>query len=527
MTARFYKNIFKICSLDLLLRMSLNGLTRSCSFLDENRHRVSVPLQADERSSSNENITKGFNLTINRGKETMKKYFGRILKTAAILFLLLILPMLSTAGADRIFAADLSRPSDALDHPELQAGLEAWMTGDIKNCERLIRIACDKEPNLAPPQIILALLYSNAGKYVQMREYLESAANEYPEDPEAYLQMAGIAFRDKRYTEAKLLVEHGNGLFKIYEEKSKADKINNKDRINYLRHEYLSLLASLANKKNDVQEAERLIRKLLESEPDDDETLASLGYLLFLQKKYEEAEKIFDKARTINAARLPGWLTLAHMMDNSGKTEEAKKMIESHFTPESTRYEFVPPVVRLLMKWNRMDEAEKYIVKLQKDAAQMVSTWTVSGEYALYKHQYYPAEEAFQHAVLLDPKNAEANNGLALALADQSNKMKMKQALEMAKKNWVRNPDSTEYKVTYAWILFLAGDKDEANAFFAPMLESGKMTQTAAYYLAEIANGKGNQSLALNLLDIALEQETNFPKREAAEELRKIIDKDK
>lgn len=417
--------------------------------------------------------------------------------------------------------------ADTLDHPELQAGLEAWMTGDPQNCERLIRMACEKEPNLSPPPIIMALLYSNAGKYPQMREYLENAIDEYPEDPEPYLQLAGIAFRENRLIETKLLLEKGTSLFEKYEEKSKKEKINNNERLDYLRHEYLTLKASFANKKKNAPEAERLIRLLLASEPKNDETLASLGYLLFLQDKFTESEKILNQAHEINKNRLPGWLALAHLLENGNKTEEAQKLIDSKFTPESTRYDLVPSVVRLLMKWDRMKDAEQYIVKLQKDAGNLASTWIISGEYALYKHQYYPAEEAFQRAVLMEPGNAEANNGLALALADQSNKTKMKTALETARRNWNLNPDSTDYKITYAWILFLAGNKDEANTFFAPMLESGKVTQTAAYYLAEIANLRGDQSLALNLLDIALGPKTNFPKREAAEELRKMIDKKK
>lgn len=417
--------------------------------------------------------------------------------------------------------------TDALDHPELQAGLEAWMTGDLKNCERLIRMACDKEPNLSPPPIILALLYSNAGKYSQMREYLESAIEEYPEDPESYLQLAGINFRENHHAETKLLLEKVRELFAKYEAKSEKEKINNGERLNYLRHEFLSLQASLANKKKNIPEAERLIRQLLVTEPNNDETLASLGYLLFLQDKMDESEKILDQAHAINKDRLPGWLAQAHMLENCNKTEDAQKLINARFTPESTRYDLVPSVVRLLMKWNRMNDAEKYIVKLQKEAGNLISTWIISGEYALYKHQYHQAEEAFQRAVLMDPGNSEAVNGLALALADQSNKSKLKTALETAKRNWTHNPDSTDYKVTYAWILFLSGNKDEANAFFSPMLESGKITQTTAYYLAEIANVRDDQSLALNLLDIALEPKTNFPKREAAEELRKLLDKKK
>ncbi len=415
-------------------------------------------------------------------------------------------------------------PEDALTNPELAAAIDAWMSGDIDNCYTLLKAAKEKNTDLSPPEVLMALLFSNAQHYPDMRIWLEKAIALHPNDPEAYFQLAGIAIQDKRLVEADLLLEKGEiGLNALRKDRTDQKKEKG-DRDRYLDHEYYTLKGNLARQRGNLSEAELHIQQITKLEPDNDDAFLSLGYLYYEQKKMAEARQSFDQARKLNEKRFFGWLLLALLLDRDNQSEEAKKLVDDNFkegmfgTPTSV------PVVRLYMKWDRMEDADKMIEDLQKKFPNAVDPWILAGEMALHRHQYRPAEDRFRRAVLAEQDNFDANNGLALALGDQRNRAKLKEAREIAYRNWQKYPQSQEARITYAWMLYLSGEHKEAEAFFAPMLESGKISPTIAYYLAEIAHTKGENSLALNFIDLALEQKNNFPKREAALELQKIIE---
>ena len=172
-----------------------------------------------------------------------------------------------------------------------------------------------------------------------------------------------------------------------------------------------------------------------------------------------------------------------------------------------------------------IDEAVAIVKEFEeKNEDRDMERWLLSGWLALYANDYLAAEQNFRNAVLIDPNSFEASNGLALALLDQSNKEKLGQAKIIAARNYRDYPDSEEAATTYAWVLFLSGATKEADAIFQPMLESGNLSASAAYYLAEIANVRGDADLAQSLLMLALSQKANFPKRAAAIELKEIVE---
>lgn len=416
----------------------------------------------------------------------------------------------------------IADPEIALDNPELDAGIDAWMKGNVEKCFQLFESAWKKNPDLSPPDVLIALLYSNTKHYESVRKHLEKAVGEHPFDPEAWFQLAGIAIQEKRFVEADLLIERGE---KILERPDQdPDRKSSDSRKKYLRHELLTLKANLAECREQLEKAEQYIRKITVEEPENDEAYLSLGYLYFKQKKYDEARKAFDQAAQYNEKRLPGILVLALLQEQAGNTKEAKETVGLMKPADLEDPRIQGPLVRLWMKWEKMDDAKKKIQQLQKMFPNAAMPWILEGEYDLYHHQYRPAEDAFRKAITMDSESIEANNGLALALCDQGNSAKLKQARQIAGENWERSSRTQETATTYAWILFLSGEKKEADSLFDPMLESGKINAPIAYYLAEIAYSKGDKNLALNFLDLALNQESNYPKKEAARELMKIVE---
>lgn len=414
----------------------------------------------------------------------------------------------------------IADPEIALEDPELDAGIDAWMKGNVEKCFQLFERAWKKNPDLSPPDVLIALLYSNTKHYEEVRKHLEKAAFEHSSDPEAWFQLAGIAIQEKRLVEAGLLIERGEKILNTAD----PDRKSSESRKRYFQQELLTLKANLAENQNHLDKAEKYVQKIVDEDPENDEAWLSLGYLCFKQKNFEEAKKAFDRAAKYNTKRLPGILVLALLQEQEGNTKEAKEAIDSMSAADLEDSRILGPVVRLWMKWEKMEEAEKKIAQLQKMFPNAAMPWILEGEYDLYHHQYRPAEDAFRKAITIDSENVEANNGLALALCDQGNQTKLKQAREIAEKNWERSYRTQETSTTYAWILFLSGEKKEADSLFEIMLQSGKINSPIAYYLAEIAYSKGDKNLALNFLDLALESESNFPKKEAARELVKIVE---
>ena len=425
-----------------------------------------------------------------------------------------------TEQASASVAEDDSLEAQA--NPNTLAAIELYTQGDVEGAYNLFKKVYDENPDSDPPGVLLALLHSHAGRFLDMRRSLEQSAEDYPADPEAYLQLAGIDVQEGRFLEAQLLIERAEKIIDAYKE----NRPETTTRLEYFKEEALSARANLAERRGRYEEARKLVRKIVDANPENAQAFWNLGYLSMKLKEYDEAEKAFDDAAKLNDELWPGWLQVASSLDKEDLVEEGKARIAGHEetvanAPKSQRAQ----VARLYLRWNMIEEAGKIISKIAEENEEKdLERWLLAGWLALYASKYSLAEENFRNATLVDPENFEASNGLALAMLDQSNKEKLARAKTIAAKNYHAYPDNPEAAVTYAWTLFLSGNVKEANEIFGPILSSGQMTATVAYYLAEIANVRGDKSLAKTLLNHALSQKSNFPKRAAALELKALLE---
>lgn len=444
------------------------------------------------------------------------------------------LPKLETRSSDQtgheILAATTSaaKPDPELEALEEQAdpstlkAIDLYIEGDVQGAFDLFRKVYESNPDSDPPGVLLALLHSHAGRFVEMRRCLEQSAEDFPSDPEAFLQLANIDAQEGRFLETELLVERAETLIDKYAELFPEST----SRLAYFREEALSTRANLAEKRGRNEAAEALTRKVTELNPENAQAWWNLGYLSMKQKKYDAAEEAFDSAAKLNPSLWAGWLQVLSMLDHDdlvdeakGRAETKKEQIENATKAEKAQ------LARLYLRWYMFDDAFAIVKGFEdQNEERDIDRWLLSGWLGLYANKYAAAEEFFRNATLIDPTNFEATNGLALALLDQSNKEKIGQARVIAARNYRAQPDSQEAATTYAWCLFLSGNTKESDSLFQPMLESGKMSASVAYYLAEIANVRGDQDLALNLLDLALSQKANFPKRSASLELKEIVE---
>lgn len=403
--------------------------------------------------------------------------------------------------------------------PEAEAAVDAYLAGNPELAYRLLKELYDANPDSDPPGVMLALLYSNNKRFLEMRRELEKTAEDCPGDPEAFLQLAGIDVREGRYLEARLLLDRADELNGEY-----AARFPESTRIVYLREETLNVRALLAERRGRYDEAAELTQKVVDANPKNVQARWNLGYLAVKRNLLDDAEKAFDKAAELDERLWPGWLQMATTLDAEDRLDEAFERVQgqSALVETASRRERAQ-LARLYLRWNKLDEAAALVGELEAEGKNDFDGWALRGWVALYAGGYAVAEDAFRRATFIDGTSFEASNGLALALLDQRNKEKLAQARAIAAKNYRTYPDSQDAAATYAWTLFLSGAAREADAIFGPMLDSGEFSPTVAYYLAEIANVRGEKSLALTLLDLALRSKGNFPKRVAALELQKII----
>lgn len=403
--------------------------------------------------------------------------------------------------------------------PEAEAAVDAYLAGKPELAYRLLKELYDANPDSDPPGVMLALLYSNNERFLEMRRELEKTAEDYPDDPEAFLQLAGIDVREGRYLEARLLLDRADELNAEY-----AARFPESTRIVYLREETLSVRALLAERRGRYDEAAELTQKVVDANPKNVQARWNLGYLAVKRNRLDDAEKAFDQAAELDERLWPGWLQTATTLDAEDRLDEAFERLQSQgaLIETASRRERAQ-LARLYLRWNKLDEAAALVGELEAEGKNDFDGWALRGWVALYAGGYAVAEDAFRRATFIDGTSFEASNGLALALLDQRNKEKLAQARAVAAKNYRAYPDSQDAAATYAWTLFLSGAAREADAIFGPMLDSGEFSPTVAYYLAEIANVREDRSLALTLLDLALRSKGNFPKRAAAVELREII----
>ncbi|MBQ9875003.1 MAG: tetratricopeptide repeat protein [Thermoguttaceae bacterium] len=412
--------------------------------------------------------------------------------------------------------------TEELADPNALAAIELYAQGNVEGAFQLFKKVYDANPDSDPPGVLLALLHSHAGRFLDMRRSLEQTAEDYPTDPEAFLQLAGIDVQEGRLLEAQLLVERAEKLIDGYKE----NRPETVTRLDYLKEEALTARANLAEKRERYDDAKSFVRKVLELDPENAQAYWNLGYLSMKTRKLEDAEAAFDEAAKRNPELWPGWLQVATSLDREDLVEEGKELLEARkdaakAAPKNQRAQ----VARLYLRFHMIDEAAKIAEEFANENEEKdLDRWLLAGWIALYADRYKAAEERFRNATLVDPENFEASNGLALALLDQSNKEKLARARIIATKNYHSYPDSPEAAITYAWTLYLSGDQKGANEIFGPMLSSGQMTATVAYYLAEIAHSRGDSEMARTLVGLALSQKSNFPKRNAALELQKILE---
>jgi tetratricopeptide (TPR) repeat protein len=404
---------------------------------------------------------------------------------------------------------------------EVDAAVELFKVRNFDGAQKQLEEAVRKHPELPPANIIMAQLFAQANQAYLMRMALEKAIVSTPDDPEAYVILGNIALPDRRVTEAALLFEKAQTLLAACQ---------NVERKKIMEPQILSGLASVAEAREKWEEAQKDLESLLKLIPeakDQAMPLVRLARALFQQKKAAEAyNKLKDAYKADPTNVLTPEAALGRFYEQFGDPENAKKWMATALTryPEDLRTRLA--VGQWALETGKLTEAETHATKAKQLSATSLEAMILRGIVALFKKDYATAEKEFTAAKITSPDNFAATNNLALALCEQKDDQKKRQAVENATTNFRQYPKNAEAASTLGWTLYKVGRLDEAEQAFRQAAQSGNLSQDTAYYIAQISYDRVRKEEAKNLLDAALKGDRPFSMRPEALALQDKLNKD-
>jgi tetratricopeptide (TPR) repeat protein len=399
---------------------------------------------------------------------------------------------------------------------EVEDAIKKFQQSDFTSAFDLLKDARKKNPDLQPAQIMMARLFAAANLPGGVRNWLEKAVVDLPDDPEAYLILADFNLREGRFTEADMLLGKSASLLPAFKASRK--------RKEAMQPQILAGQAAVAEYREDWTGAQKFLEAWLALDKEDANILQRLGRVLFLQNKdatLKEAYTRFKEAKALDKKVLLPEAQMAQLYEAAGQHESAQKWMDSalKLAPKDdidTRL--------VASQWavgtDQIDKAAEWAAAALKIDEKNFKGLIMAGIVALFQEQFNKAEVYFETAHLLEPTNFAATNNLALALVEQDKDRnaaaKKRKALEYATANVERNKQSSEAWSTYGWVLYKNEKLEEAEKALTNAVSGGNPGEDTRYYFARVLIDKNRNELALQLLKSAVESKRPFTKRREA-----------
>lgn len=397
------------------------------------------------------------------------------------------------------------------ENEKYKEALDLFNKQDLQGALDSLRELTNGNPAARPPRIIVAFWFAQLKNMRAARIMLEMATEEDPNDPEAFLTLAEISLREGELTAAELLTLKGETILAEY-------NANQQRKQSLLRKaSSMKIAYSTARKRwPDVQNA--IVAKI-KAEGETPELDAASANALFQMGQDVKARDMFVRAEKISEGKsLPADAAMARLYATKGDMTNAKQSLNAALkaNPKST------PVLLLsitnALSENDLDSAWKLVQQLYQEdkSVEVLKTY---GKVALFRADFPHAEAAFQEAVRQAPLDADASNGLALALCEQGNEDKNKRAVQYAASNVQKQGNNRDYLATLGWVLYRTGQTEEAIKVLQQSTADGQINAASAYYFAVVLNDKGQTAEAIKFLQAALSTQPPFAKRSQAQAL--------
>lgn len=396
-------------------------------------------------------------------------------------------------------------------YQDIDRAITRYRNSDFQGALELLEMAKNKNPELPPPEVLLARLQISGGS-VAARATLEQAVKKYPNDPEPYVLVADLLLNDaqvKQLSAAELL----------YQRAASLPLEGNDKRKRFVMVRTYNGLADIAERREDWATAAKHLKAWTDLDPDQASAMQRLGRALFMQNDYKGAYRQFSKAHE-KEARLPHQdVTTAQLYALQGKAADAQKFFELAVKNDAKNTRTRTAYVQWLLETEDVEKAQAQAaaaLELEPNSAD-AQFW--SGMVARMAKQNDKAEKHLQQAHLLTPANADIINQLTLLLIDQDDKDKQRMAAEYAALGNGLAPNSGEMAATLVWTYYRLGRSREAEQKLSEALQGRTLGADSRYYLAQFLFDQGKNDAALRLLQPALNGHGLFVHRKEAQAL--------
>ncbi len=396
-------------------------------------------------------------------------------------------------------------PATSQNPPEIDEAIKLFANRDFDGCLAKLKDG-GRHPDLPPADVIMAQLFARIGRLDKVRQSLERAVTENPNDPEAYVMMASINQEEQRVTEADLLYSKA------------ADLLTNlkvAKRKQAIEPRVLSGLAWVAEARENWPLAEKHLKALLDvlqKLPEDSKDATKAKSSALAKAMQRMADTCFQEKK---GGECLEWLGKAHKIDPDNVL--ARNDLRTHLA-----------AAWLAMETGQMNKAKAQAVQALQIDQTSLEALLVHGIVALFQKDFKAAELDFETAHLQKPAEFAPSNNLALALCEQDDEAKKAKALDYAEQNMRKFPKLAEAYSTYGWVLYHVGRLPLADRalFRAAQLSGGKSTPDTTYYMAQVADDMGRKEDAKQLVILCLKSERPFSMRPNAEKLKSMIDRE-
>ena len=393
---------------------------------------------------------------------------------------------------------------------DVEDAIGRFQARDAEGARRLLGEARKKTPRLAPAEVMLSILFYSIGQQQQANSELERAIKQEPKDPEAYLVLGDLSFREGRITEAQLLFQHG---LKLAEEYSGPQR--RKKELTARAH---AGAAAVFEKRQQLKEARPHLEAWAKLEPEKSAPHQRLARALFEAGSRKEAYSELQAAAKADKTVLQPEIMLASFYHTAGDKAKAEEWIKAASRRSKSTLTEVS-VAQLLWQMGQNKAAETHADAAVRAEPSNFDANMVRGMVARMVKDYDTAQRYFERAHLLSPSNTQPLRLLALVLIEQKDDAAKKRALDYAEA-LVRAGRSIESASTLGWVQYKLGRNSEAERSFQPVFAAGQMNPEVAFFAAHVARDQGRTDVASKLLDFAVATDQPFAYRDEAEKLK-------
>lgn len=405
-------------------------------------------------------------------------------------------------------------PDDATER-EIGQAIGRFRDRDIDGCRDILERARANDPKLPPPGVMMAMLWLSVNQLGPARLELDATAVRYPADPEPFLMLGDLAFRDRRLTDAAVLFDRATLLTGEFAENPK--------RARDFQIRVAAGNAAVAEARRQWELARTHLAAWLDLDPDSASAHQRMGIVLFQLGNPDEALARFREARNLDEKAVHPELALARLYDDAKDRERARRLVEAALASSGQDAAVQLAAAQWYLGRGDLEAATKAATTALELDPDDVEAKIARGAIARMARDYASAETFFNAAHVQSPGNFQASNSLALVLVESADEAARRRALELAEVNVATHRDGTPHQIaaltTLAWISYKLGRREAAEKILEQISRNNALTPDGAFYVAKILADRGERERARKILEEVLSNEPMFATRPDAVDL--------